>query len=1065
VAGRCTFRWPILTVLAVLAAAPNVRAVDILRLQSPADKSATISIAAKEIHTWSEGTERIHALQGNVKIQQGTTTIHANRAVVWIDAEALKKQMPVAVVVYADGNATRGCAIESEGQPRQEAEAAVVEFVTPGIASIAGGERQQSYAESDLYRSALAARGRPVPPAKNVEPKAPAKNVDSTQFVQPIPDPERKQPVEELPPAVAGKTVTPIPLQTTRTVWISPRTNRPFTVSPFATDTEKGAIVTGGIKLLAKFTTGSIRSVEIEADQVVIWYKGGDSGPVVDKMRTEQGAQDADGIELYLTGNVVMRFGIPEDKPQAGPATPQQTRTLRAERVYYDVSNHKAISISADLEYTREGYANTGHIVASEIHQLSATEFTAFEAMLHASRLPSDPRFTISVDRADVYKEPRTARRTVFGTAFRNRLTGAVVEEEPEILEIDSMTARVLDVPIFYLPSARTNLNDPFGPFEGATVRQDRIFGAQIYATWDMLDLIGYTPLENEKWNLLTDYLSLRGPAIGTNYRLSGLRLLEMDAPFDTLVKAYAIQDKGEDRLGGPREKDFVPEKPRGRFLWQHRQRFTLWEPEDLTLQSQIALLSDRNFLEQYYNAEYLFGPNQETFAWLKYQSGNFAGTFLVEPNVGRSWVSETYWLPRLDGYLLGQSLFDRLTYHTWGNIGYAHLHTYRQPVNEFPNNQDNGAPPPEHGVETGRVDWMQKISAPFDLGPARVVPYGVLDLAYYTEDYNYANRGRLYGGGGVRASVPLSKLYADVESELFNVQGLYHKNLFSVNYYVAGSTTSWLALPQLDRLNDDAVENGWRNVTPWQSNFSFMDRNNGLALQNGSYNRFNARGYAIRRLIDSKPDTLDDIQVVQLDWRQRWQTKRGYPGLEHTVDWLIWDLSASVFPAPSRDNFDATFGLIETAVLWNVGDRNAVFANAWVDPFDYGARYWEVGTTFARDDRTSFTVSYKNTDPLQSRYVAVSASYVFSPKYAITAVTAYDLGYSGSLSNTVFFTRVGADAVVSVGFTYNSIINNLGIQLNIMPNLLASSTTPLGINDRRGGPGGYGGGSGVPGR
>ena len=102
----------------------------------------------------------------------------------------------------------------------------------------------------------------------------------------------------------------------------------------------------------------------------------------------------------------------------------------------------------------------------------------------------------------------------------------------------------------------------------------------------------------------------------------------------------------------------------------------------------------------------------------------------------------------------------------------------------------DNGFPPPEAPINTGRLDWMQRISAPFDLGPLRVAPYGVLDLAYYSKNLNGDQQGRVYGGGGVKASMPLSKLYPDVQSELFNVNGLYHKNVFSANYYIADSNT-----------------------------------------------------------------------------------------------------------------------------------------------------------------------------------------------------------------------------------------------------------------------------------
>src|SRR5262249_26741756 len=154
------------------------------------------------------------------------------------------------------------------------------------------------------------------------------------------------------------------------------------------------------------------------------------------------------------------------------------------------VDNHKSIAINADLEFTREKFVNQGRIVAPEIHQLSSTEFTAFEAILHASRLPSDPGFWVRMGQADVYKEPLTEKRTIFGTSFRNRRTAETVTEEPEMLEIRDMSFWTRGIPFFYLPYAKVNLNDPFGPFQGITFRQDRVLGVQFYATWDMLKLI-----------------------------------------------------------------------------------------------------------------------------------------------------------------------------------------------------------------------------------------------------------------------------------------------------------------------------------------------------------------------------------------------------------------------------------------------------------------------------------------------------------------------------------------------------------------------------------------------
>lgn len=1077
-AGRRTYPWPTLAVVAVLALAPAARAVDVLRLTPTDEKSAPVTIDADHCDTWTEGTDQVYAITGRVVVRQGRNSVTARRAVVWVSATVHKDRRAGPVFVYADTAEGQAVEINAGGEPRR-AEATVVEFVTPAIAWVHVKERHQSAAQTDLYRRGLAARGLPVPPLPKPEPKG--NGVVPAQLKD---EPGKGEPTDsgaDQPQPITGPTIIPVPLTETRKFSIAPRTTRPFNIYPVVTGTEKAAIITGGVKLSAHFTTGSLRDLEMEADEVVIWQKGRDVGPAVSAMQAPGGAEGADGVEVYLCGNVIVRYGGAKDTlPQPGQViqglSPREARTIRADRVYYDVSNHRAIAVNADLEYTREGFVNTGHVVAPEVDQLSSTEFTAFEAVIHASRLPSDPGFTLNIGQADIYKAPRRARRTIFGLPFRDRRTGQVAEEEPELLEARRMSIRVLGIPIFYLPRLQTNLNDPLGPFQGVTFRQDRIFGYQAYATWDMLELVGLTKLDGERWNLLTDYLSIRGPALGTYYSRTSQTFMGMQAPFQAQVKAYAIDDRGNDQLGGPREKDFQPQALRGRFLAQYLQQFTVSEPEDLIFQGQFTYLSDRNFLEQYFNNEYNFGPNQETFAFLKYQSGNSAFTLLGQADTGQNWFTRTYWMPKAEGYLLGQSLFERLTWHSWASAGWARLDTFRIPDTEFPVppngdgaklnppvGQDNGFPPPERNTEAGRLDWIQRVSAPLHLGPVNVVPYGVLDLAYYTDSNRADPQGRIYGGGGVRAGVPLSRLYPDVNSELFNLCGLYHKNTFSANYFIAGSNVSWAVLPQLDRLNDDATENAWRDITPWQHTFTNLGNKVGQALELGSYNKFNPREYAIRRLVDSNPDNLDDIHVVQLDWRQRLQTKRGYPGLEHTVDWLTLDLSGSVFPAANRDNFGVPVGFLEGYMMWNVGDRTNLYANGWLDPFEYGARYWEVGTNFYRDDRTAFTLSYKEVQPLASRLVIASATYVFSPKYALTGVTAYDFGYNASLTNSLLFTRVGTDLQITVGFTYNSLVRNFGFTINIIPNLFANQQAPGGqpTYGSAGGPGGYGSGAG----
>jgi hypothetical protein len=357
---------------------------------------------------------------------------------------------------------------------------------------------------------------------------------------------------------------------------------------------------------------------------------------------------------------------------------------------------------------------------------------------------------------------------------------------------------------------------------------------------------------------------------------------------------------------------------------------------------------------------------------------------------------------------------------------------------------------PTEQRLTTGRIDTNQELSVPFALGPIQLAPYGKVNLAGYTNDLTGDSRGRYVLGGGARASMPFSRLYENVDSELFNVHGLYHKIVFGTNYYTAYSNTPYFLLPQLDRLNDDALDQTVRDITPFQT--TLVSPPAGMLLQTSPL--FNPQVYAIRRLVDTRGDTLDTIQVIQADVRQRLQTKRGFPGMEHTVDWLTLDLSASFFPASNRDNFGKSISFIEYDTSWFIGDQTGLTSAGWFDPFDLSARYWNIGGFLNRPDRTRYYLGYRQTDPLGSKAVNGAMTYIFSPKYAFTASAVYDFGTSQALSNSVVITRVGTDLSVSVGLTYNAILNNFGFIFEIVPNLLASRSGGGGLSNLFGSPG-----------
>ena len=510
------------------------------------------------------------------------------------------------------------------------------------------------------------------------------------------------------------------------------------------------------------------------------------------------------------------------------------------------------------------------------------------------------------------------------------------------------------------------------------------------------------------------------------------------------MVRLYGISDDGTDILGGDRPYNtFQPSGVRGRALW----RQSVWDlPYGFDVVNQISLLSDRNFLEQYNKREFDTEPNQANLLYVKQQQDNWSWSALGQVQTSK-FITTTEWLPRLDGALIGQPLFDLFTSNTRVGLAYANLRPSSDPTQPLrgPSGAFVGPPMPIDATtrrdSTGRLSLVEELALPLDLGAFKVVPYVKGALIEYTHDLDGDETARAWGAIGARASLPLTHLYADAQSELFNVNGLNHKMVFTGNYLYARANEPHTRLPQLDRLNDDATESMLREFKPQQP---FYNPGAGVALATSPL--FDPQQYAIRRLVMNRLDTLDDIQVAELDLRQRLQTKRGYPGAEHIVDWMTLNTSVSIFP-DTKQNFGQSYSFLEYQYVWNIGDRTTFESTGWYDPQDQGARVFTVGMFFNRPDRTSFYLGYRQIEPLQSRAISGSVTYVFSPKYSMTASSTYDFGTSAALNNSVVFTRSGSDLQVSLGFSYNALQNNFGAIVEIVPSLFPLRRGASGTN------------------
>src|SRR5262249_7756957 len=160
----------------------------------------------------------------------------------------------------------------------------------------------------------------------------------------------------------------------------------------------------------------------------------------------------------------------------------------------------------------------------------------------------SDPGLKIELRDATI-EERDQQKKTIFGFGFTKR-TGEPLEEKEHYVEGRNLVVRLEGVPIFYFPWFRGLAEDPLGPLDSLSVGYNRAFGATLFTTWDIFELIGVQRPDNTRWHLMLDVLTQRGPAIGTEFQTAGKNLFDIDNKYEFHVLAWGLHDAGKDLLG-----------------------------------------------------------------------------------------------------------------------------------------------------------------------------------------------------------------------------------------------------------------------------------------------------------------------------------------------------------------------------------------------------------------------------------------------------------------------------------------------------------------------------------
>lgn len=996
-----------------------------------------ITVSAQAGNQWQVGSYEVWVLRGDCLIQQGQAFARATEAVLWIDRADATDRQPHKVIAYLEGDVQ------------------VVLDRRPGATQLNDRTwlgRFSSNAGVQVQAAATAGKPDILPPIyqRGVERRNPESadaawrpRAQQTQYTAPAP--VVKPPTggsSDFPatrPGAPDAAMVPVQgmagpaavVNAGRRIRVFPRSDVPmqFQLYPPGPNSNQWiAVIDSGVNVIVDGLGGDIGTLDISTDRLVIWTTGTQEpdlkGAVVQDERVP--------LEFYMEGNIEFRQG---------------ERTIRADRMYYDVPNSVGTVLNADMLTPVRTYEGLLRMHASVLQQTSKDHFFGKDAFLTSS-LMGEPGYRLQT--GDLYFDDiqRPLADVATGQPLVDPATGQPIVEHQRMATAANNFLFVGPVPVFYWPMIATDVNDPTYYIRRVRVNQDNVYGTQFLTAWSGYELLGIrNKPEGTDFEVNLDYLGKRGLGHGGSFTYDREGMFGIPGHVAGLADYWGIQDQGMDNLGQGRSSVPPGKDYRFRLFSQHRQQL----PYDLQLSTEIGWISDQNFLEEYYKTEWDQLKDESTGIELKRLNENTAWSITADYRLN-GFFTQTDWLPRADHFWLGQPLArDTFTWYEHTNIGYANLQRTAIPADSSvgpitgANGPFNYLPWEVNGGQGERLATRQEIDWPFQLGAVKVVPYALGEAAHWGQDINGDPLDRLFWQLGARASVPMWSVDPTFNSDMLNVHGIAHKVTFDIEFSYADSNKDLSQLPLYDAVDDDSVEAFRRR---YLTNTFGIPSLSPMPFPPGSpwVPKFDERFYAIRTGLQNwvtSPSTelADDMTAVRLGASQRWQTKRGPVNNRRIIDWVALDTNITLFPNPNRDNFGTSAGLADYNFSWHVGDRLTLLSDGIFDFFDQGQKIVSVGGFLTRPPRGSLYAGFRVLEgPIDSKVLSFSYSYWMSPKWVSSLGLSIDLAQEGNLGESLTITRIGESFLVSFAFSADPSRDSVGVGLMIEPRFVPKS-------------------------
>ena len=667
---------------------------------------------------------------------------------------------------------------------------------------------------------------------------------------------------------------------------------------------------------------------------------------------------------VYLEGDVVLSLG---------------TSFVRASRLYYDFERDRALILDAVFRTDLPDRDIPLYVRAAEIRQLSAREFAAEDARVSTSEFHT-PHYHVGAERINLRDQ---TERDAAGSAIGDAAGQYVLR---------NTTVNVGGFPVLWWPYAKGNFKASETGLRSVRAGYSGDFGVEVETAWYLFNLLGLDQPEGYDATWRLNYFSERGPATGIDF--------DYNRPDHFgLFRSYYISDHGDDNLGPLRRNREEPESDnRGRVLWRHRH----YLPDNWEATFEVSYLSDPNFLEEYERSEYNEGKEQETLVYLKRAGEVDAISFMANWRL-LDFVTQTEHLPELTYRRIGDTFLSPVILYHESGIGGVRYRNTDVNANGLPfwlyQRQRAGGPLlgwPRSTDLTFRTDVRQEAELPLKLGPVNVVPFASFRGSYW--DGSPRRDGGLWRGlglYGVRSSTVLSRVFDDIESELFDIHRIRHIIRPDVAaWWAHGSARSEL-------------------VTPFD--------------------------YGI--------ETIDDFYGVTAGLRQTWQTQRGGPGQWRTVDLLTFNLEAGFFgdadgrreesngwANPLRPENSRTRNYVAGDLIYRLSDTTSLLYDFNFDINDRSFDRHNVSLAVERLPRLAYVLGYRHAGDIDMNLIGGGWNYKLSEKHLTTVRTWFDLDRGDLGEIALAYVRRLPRWYVAVSVEYDRVDDDLSISISLWP-------------------------------